>query len=178
LDWNSYQQGALTTAVFPPERSVDYTIFGLVSEIAELVEVKNGDFISWDARKADYLKELGDCFWYAAAVADALETNLNSVSPGVVVERHWPEIPGLMEALIIDAGFLAGLAKKAIRDDDGFIGLERKGLMLLRVENILRSLSGIAYALGSSPEAVTASNLNKLADRKARGVLQGSGDNR
>jgi hypothetical protein len=36
----------------------------------------------------------------------------------------------------------------------------------------------IIVALGGSTQGVMAKNLEKLADRKARGVLQGSGDNR
>lgn len=169
----------MTTAIFPPERSVDYTVLGLVSEIAELVEVQHDKTVtSWQVRLANYKKEAGDGFWYAAAVADALETSLEDITFTVEPMDHWIDLPEIIAGLVKDAGFMAGLVKKSIRDDDSFITQDRKNALLARLAFIMVGLQRLTYAVSSSPAAVTADNLNKLADRKARGVLQGAGDNR
>jgi len=181
MNWTRYQQEALTTAVFPPERSVDYTVLGLVSEIAELVEVKANDALSWTERKAAYKKENGDGFWYLAAVADALKCPLADLMGGYTFlpdSYNHLDIPFITDRLTIHAGFMAGLVKKAIRDDNSFISDSRRARMLENLEYIGADLVRLSLAIGSTPEAVTQANLNKLADRKQRGVLQGSGDNR
>lgn len=169
----------MTTAIFPPERSVDYTVLGLVSEIAELVEVQNDKTVtSWQVRIANFKKEAGDGFWYVAAVADALETPLEDIAFTAEPVDHWIDLPEIISQLVVDAGFMAGLVKKAIRDDSSYVSPARKSALLASLSSVMFGLQRLTYAISSSPEAVTAANLNKLADRKARGVLQGAGDNR
>lgn len=178
MNWNHYQQEALTTAIYPLEREVDYTVLGLVSEIAELVEVKGDPALAWMVRVANYKKEAGDCFWYVAAVADALSEPLDELVVHVGEDSHWTDLPEIIDALVAKAGFLAGLSKKAIRDDEGLVTSARREQMLNTLSDILYQLHRLCQALSSTPEAITSANLNKLADRKSRGVLQGAGDNR
>ena len=84
----------------------------------------------------------------------------------------------LVNGLTSEAGELAGHYAKAIRDENGHISPERRKLMLKEAGDTLWMLAGLARELDTNLEAVAQMNLNKLADRKQRGVLAGSGDNR
>ena len=82
----------------------------------------------------------------------------------------------LVNGLTSEAGELAGHYAKAIRDENGFISEDRRMLMLKEAGDCLWMLAGLARELGSNLEVVGQINLNKLADRKKRNVLTGSGD--
>lgn len=84
----------------------------------------------------------------------------------------------LVNGLTSEAGELAGHYAKAIRDDNGHLTPERRELMLKEVGDTLWMCAGIARELGTTLEAVAQGNINKLASRKQRGVLSGSGDTR
>lgn len=186
IDWNKYQQEALTTAVFPLERSVDYTTLGLISEVAELVETywwtKCPDPWNIDGYAqflANCRKELGDCFWYAAALADALGTPLAVIGASTRTEdEEYRSTGDMLSLLTARSGAIAGHVKKAIRDDDGHITDTRKRAILNELQRLVQLMFDVAYDLEGTPEGIMQDNLNKLADRKRRGVLQGSGDNR
>lgn len=84
----------------------------------------------------------------------------------------------LVNGLTSEAGELAGHYAKAIRDENGFISPERRLLILKEAGDTLWMLAGIVRELDTTLEVVAQMNLNKLASRKQRGVLAGSGDNR
>lgn len=77
--------------------------------------------------------------------------------------------------LASECGELLGLVAKVIRDgpNEKFHDLGVKEL-----GDILWHVAAIADDLGVSLEDVAQTNLNKLASRKERGVISGSGDNR
>jgi NTP pyrophosphatase (non-canonical NTP hydrolase) len=75
-----------------------------------------------------------------------------------------------------EAGEVAGKIKKALRDGhDRRTVIEGVGAEL---GDVIWYISEIATELGLSLEEVAVGNMEKLADRKQRGVLQGSGDER
>ena len=97
-----------------------------------------------------------------------------------------------------EAGEFAEHVGKAIRDD-GFAGPhevrftgqqesrivpaapltpERHALLKKEIGDVLWYLASAARELGCNLGTIAQENLDKLADRKARGVLGGSGDNR
>lgn len=77
-----------------------------------------------------------------------------------------------------EAGELQGKVKKIMRDDKGVVTPEKKQAILDELGDVLWYAARIADELGVGLEDVAAANVAKLADRKERGVLQGSGDNR
>lgn len=77
-----------------------------------------------------------------------------------------------------EIGELSGNFKKAIRDDDGRVTPEREKAILHEDGDALWYLSQIAAAFKWPFSKVARANLDKLADREARGVLRGSGDYR
>lgn len=77
-----------------------------------------------------------------------------------------------------EAGEVQGKVKKAWRDDNAVITPERKEAILSEVGDVLWYLSQLANELGVSLGSIAEENIAKLASRKERGVISGSGDNR
>jgi len=77
----AYQEQAKTTAIFPPERALEYLTLGLVGEAGEVAnKVKK---IIRDKKifrsEVEIASELGDVLWYCAMLADYLDTNLGKI---------------------------------------------------------------------------------------------------
>jgi NTP pyrophosphatase (non-canonical NTP hydrolase) len=77
-----------------------------------------------------------------------------------------------------EAGEIAEKVKKIIRDKGGEVTDQDKTEMAKEVGDVLWYLAVFAHHLGIPLETIAQQNLDKLQSRKARGVLQGSGDNR
>jgi NTP pyrophosphatase (non-canonical NTP hydrolase) len=88
----------------------------------------------------------------------------------------WLAYPAL--GLAGEAGEVAEHAKKAIRDDGGSVGDERKDAMAMELGDVLWYVAQIATELGLDLDAIAEQNLAKLLSRQERGVLSGSGDDR
>lgn len=73
-----------------------------------------------------------------------------------------------------EAGEVAGVMKKLLRDNTP----EVKQIMKKELGDVFWYLAGTASEFGLSLEEVAEENIRKLHDRRDRGVLQGSGDNR
>lgn len=77
-----------------------------------------------------------------------------------------------------EAGEIAELVGKAIRDDNGVISDGRRAAIIKELGDVLWYIAALAVDLGASLEAVAQGNIDKLASRAQRGVLRGSGDER
>jgi NTP pyrophosphatase (non-canonical NTP hydrolase) len=77
-----------------------------------------------------------------------------------------------------EAGEVAEVIKKVLRDDAGAFTAVTKDKLLKEMGDVLWYLARLADVTGFSLEVVAQFNLDKLADRKQRLVLNGSGDNR
>lgn len=184
--WNDYQDRALSTALRPQfGASWTYPTFGLAGEAGELAEkielllaqphlVANND---------DLIKELGDVYWYTAAVSFELGLKLDDVAAQAMlagIDRIGAHLSLARCALRICAaqGKVCELLKKGIRDADGIIDDERQDKLTDALGQLLRACGNMAATLGCSPQQVMLTNAYKLAGRKARGVIKGDGDNR
>ena len=87
-------------------------------------------------------------------------------------------IPYLTLGLTGEAGEVAELIKKSIRDENGHIGDRRKQKLKKELGDVLWYLSQLSAELGITLEEVGQKNLDKLGKRKESGTLQGSGDDR
>jgi NTP pyrophosphatase (non-canonical NTP hydrolase) len=171
---DDYAAQAKQYAVFPRERSIEYTALGLASEVGELIAVllhSDGDVdMGLDS-------EAGDCWWYAAALADALDTPFSEVAGmrrgGITKDRDL-----LVEHLAFETGAIAGAVKKMIRDDGGALTRDRKGRILDHLHSVCLALDDLALWNNTASAGVMSRNLNKLEDRKRRNVIQGDGDHR
>lgn len=77
-----------------------------------------------------------------------------------------------------EAGEVCGKFAKAVRDCNGVIDEERKTAIKKELGDVCWFIAEISTLLGLELEDVMQSNLDKLASRKERGVLHGSGDDR
>jgi NTP pyrophosphatase (non-canonical NTP hydrolase) len=77
-----------------------------------------------------------------------------------------------------EAGEIAGKVKKAIRDNGGVIDDKMAAEIGKEIGDVLWPLANLARVLGLSFTDIALGNVEKIQDRKARGVIGGSGDNR
>lgn len=77
-----------------------------------------------------------------------------------------------------EAGEIQGKVKKIWRDSDGVITNEHRAAIHKELGDVLWYVSQLASELGLSLETIARDNITKLQDRKARGVISGSGDDR
>jgi len=181
---NEYQHEALKTAIYPIDRELDYTVLGLLSEVGELGEAyAAGKIDDWGFTNLvieNLFSEAGDCYWYVAAVADALNAALDLILLEVEDDRlNFTRSRGLTVLEITRAsGAIAGFVKKAIRDNDGYLSDKGREGIKQELGVIFLQLDHLATLFGGTGHAIRAKNLNKLADRAARGVLAGSGNTR
>jgi NTP pyrophosphatase (non-canonical NTP hydrolase) len=94
---------------------------------------------------------------------------------------HYPRTDSLTYpalGLAGEAGEFADHAKKVIRDDGGVVSEERREAMAKELGDVLWYVAQLATELDLELERIAEQNLQKLASRKRRGVLAGSGDDR
>lgn len=77
-----------------------------------------------------------------------------------------------------EAGEVQGKIKKVIRDSGGILEDQHRIAIAAELGDLLWYVAMAATEVGISLGAIAEGNLNKLADRAERGVLQGSGDDR
>jgi len=80
--------------------------------------------------------------------------------------------------LVGEAGELANKYKKVLRDDGGILHPDKRKAMADELGDVLWYVAALARDLGEDLESIATKNLEKLYDRKARGVISGSGDER
>src|SRR5579859_4148997 len=81
----------------------------------------------------------------------------------------WLTYPAL--GLAGEAGEVADHAKKAIRDDGGIVGDDRRAAIAKELGDVLWYVSQLASELGLELEEIARENLEKLFSRQRRGVL-------
>jgi len=77
-----------------------------------------------------------------------------------------------------EAGEVAEKLKKIIRDKDSVVSEEDRLELAKELGDVLWYVAVFAHQLGVPFDEIAQQNLDKLASRKDRGVLGGSGDNR
>ena len=80
--------------------------------------------------------------------------------------------------LVEEAGEVSGKFAKAVRDNDGVIDDEIKSEIVKELGDVAWMLAECSTVIGVSLEEVLQKNIEKLASRKQRNVIHGSGDNR
>jgi NTP pyrophosphatase (non-canonical NTP hydrolase) len=80
--------------------------------------------------------------------------------------------------LVGEAGEVAEKAKKIIRDGNGILTDPDREKIALELSDVCWYVAVLAYELDYNLEEIMQMNLDKLASRKQRGVLSGSGDAR
>lgn len=95
----------------------------------------------------------------------------------VYSDQHTVLYPALK--LAGEAGEVAEKVGKRLRDAGGdFDDIEWREAMKKELGDVLWYISALADDLGYTLEEIADTNLSKLSSRAARGVIQGSGDDR
>lgn len=74
-----------------------------------------------------------------------------------------------------EAGEVASLFAKAVRDSDGVVDREK---LVKELGDVQWFVAVMAYKYGIGLDDLAVANVKKIESRKERGVLGGSGDNR
>ena len=172
---SEYQGRTADTAIYPGAgtgsiEAIVYLTLGL-SEVGEIQQMTLFPEGSWQME--DLYAEMGDLLWYVVRLYAELGQPVHEFpfdNDGTL-----DGIAGLASVHVCE---VQGFVKKALRDKGGRIGGEDTGELLALVDKVGASLSTLAWVSGSNLSYVAARNLAKLADRKERGVLGGSGDHR
>lgn len=164
MNWREYQTNAITTATHDTkEKALTCFLFGLLGEWSELEDKINS------GSKDDLIKkELGDYVWYLANYAHRM--GITVIKPEYIsfsVYEPWKVIAEFQEK-----------NKKWYRDknwelDEADMQTVHKYMSLL-YGFFLEMCKARAY----NPSDIFAMNIEKLFDRKKRGVISGSGDER
>ncbi len=77
-----------------------------------------------------------------------------------------------------ESGEVCEKIKKIIRDEEGLISAARAEEVAYELSDVLWYIAALASEIGYNLSEIALMNLDKLKDRKERGVLGGSGDNR
>lgn len=112
--------------------------------------------------------------------------NLNEYQKQAIASAIYPEkSTGQLIAVLYcalglaeEAGETAGKIKKMIRDHEGVMSDEIRHRIMREMGDVLWYLAALSTELGSELSQVAELNLEKLRDRKDRGALRGSGDDR
>ena len=107
---------------------------------------------------------------FAEYQAAATET---AVYPGRGENLYYPAI-----GLNGEAGEVAEKVKKLMRDHDGILTDEIAEGIAKELGDCMWYIAETATQIGASLEAIAICNIDKLASRKARGVIGGDGDDR
>ena len=77
-----------------------------------------------------------------------------------------------------ECGELANKMKKVYRDSGGYPSIDERAALIDELADVMWYAAEIATQLEVDLSTVAKANLAKLASRKQRGVIGGSGDNR
>ncbi len=99
------------------------------------------------------------------------------------IKTAWPkdrhnELFNLLLGLCGEAGEIAEKAKKIVRDHESDFSKLDVDDLKKELGDVMWHIAILANYFDISLEDVAQANIDKLASRQARGVLQGSGDNR
>ena len=95
MDFNEYQELAMrTSANTAADRLLLNGVMGLCGEAGECIDVvKKHLFQGHELDRAKLLDEAGDCLWYLATLASALDVPLAAIALGNVdkLKKRYPE---------------------------------------------------------------------------------------
>jgi len=166
MNLDNYQEQAATTAVYPEQHRYSYPALGVCDEVGEFCE----KLLPPRATPQELVDELGDVMWYAAQTATDFDLSLSDCYFNAGPPNDAPDF-----AMIFAAARLAGRVKKVMRGDDIDGKIED---ITSEIGRIVRSVERIAGILEVTLDDVCDRNLEKLFDRKDRGVIKGDGDER
>lgn len=184
LTTKEYQVYAGYTDMIKPEKQKYYYPLGLGGEHGEMLEkIYNLKPDSKGEVIYDAVKEIGDCAWYCVRWMNAIDSTYLTDN-NIIMNRICNEEVSFYQALhyavvsVVRMGKCLDMTKKIIRDDNDIYTKEKEHELLDNIYSVIVALAYCSKALGYTMAETCEINLNKLASRKMRDALGGSGDNR
>ena len=169
----------MNTAVYHAiGKNPGYPGLGLPDETGEVFEKVDMLLSSGVSDPDGVADEIGDVYWYIAALSHELKIDLTELDGPEAAMDGFVSVPHVSAMLV--SCKIAGHVKKIIRE--GKRGkkyatrVEDITKLLIELDTLLRMV--IRFQTPYTREQVFERNINKLSDRKDRGVLHGDGDNR
>lgn len=189
MESNEYQEKAMTTCM-PSSKNFSYMALNLMGEFGEFC-----DKVAEGADTEEVQQEAGDIAWQIAGLAWVMGWSLEQIACQNIYDEKTFNYSYYEHRLAGAIGKLQGRVGKAIRKEEAFIGYGMKynDLYIITegvqpsplVEDIKQALRDVYrfYVLMLSAMQLDLNetlqkNLDKLASRKKRGVIDGNGDNR
>lgn len=172
MTYKEYEEKAITTKCYSDKVAIPYVVLGLCGELGETLEK-----IDQDASEDEIIKEIGDQMWYLAGIRVELGLELRDDWDWTNSKKPSPF------SLPVEVGKICEQVKKWLRDDwkvdeENIFPEKRKAIVLEAWENIWSYLNDLSDYVNTSIEEVGRINNEKLASRKERDMIHGSGDNR
>lgn len=184
-----YQKAARSTAIYlsNAKNRIIYPALGIIGECGEVAEkIKklirddNGDIanlkIPQDRIEA-IKKELGDCCWYLANICCDIDFDIETMykmrGHSITQQIRNFTLPQLVIHMNVRAGGVAGALEKWYYTNKYY-----HTEIADHLSHIIVCVQTIASRCGFTLEEICAANIEKLAGRKQRGTLRGTGDNR
>lgn len=192
MQLSEYQPKARSTA-FDSALSPDYLFPGLAGEVGEVQEVLLNKYGTEDSEFGKQLvSELGDQLWFVALICEyfgltfesiVLEEHFDSIEEfqNIVndsIDKEEPTEEMLAYELALYVGDLCSVWAKAVRDTNRVLNAEKFRKLELGLSNVVFSVARLGSLWGYDIEYILDANIAKLFDRKERGVIGGSGNNR
>jgi len=174
IDFNDYQERAITTKIYSDEIGVPYVVLGIIGEVGEFIEKMKE--VEDEFEKDLLTKEIGDVYWYLAGFFSEIEKNMGD---HIQFTKTLLAVDDAIEIIMIAPAQLAELTKKFLRDEyPNQMSAER----FEKIVKLIQQLHDAMYFLCSeyqvNLEDVLEANIAKLQSRKDRGTLGGDGDTR
>jgi hypothetical protein len=180
-----YMEFTDSTAVYPDEVALTYSILGLVNELAETIECYNDQIAQNDTNLKAIALELGDVVYYLCRIVKhlglpPLSTLFSQYSLSKLDSSRYAvmRLSKVFEKAVIYSGFFAGTLKKQLRGDEAYQSLDTLQSKM-RVMSLFVILDELALLFGFN-NLLSIMNLNmaKLSARKLAGTIKGDGDYR
>lgn len=156
---NEYQALANRTAWKPSkeysefELMIVYNAMGLAGEVGELTEL-SGNYLPSCSMNL-FEKEMGDCFWYMAALCTNLSIDFEQVM-NVMPSKNFPSLSS--QANVIASGKILEHIKKGVFHDHGI----EASILLDHMKELASVLIGICNAISVDTRKVMETNIEKL----------------
>lgn len=183
--FEEYIPGALSTDIYPKEVHTLLIALGLCNEAGEILDKVTDNM---DAKEV--LPEIGDVLWYVSVLSNDIEVKptffdervgnydiLYGPKGDIDIQTQHAKLHYTLNA-VFKSSEIAGIIKKAYRDNDGCIDAFKRHSVIEKLGQIASSMYLLSRCYGSHINDVLQANHDKLASRMARGVIKGDGDHR
>lgn len=190
MDLREYQEKAHSTAIYLTidNTKMLYPALGIVGECGEVAEkikklIRDSNWNMTPERKTAIAQELGDCCWYLANICCDTNLDLNMMykmrGASMIHQIRKLMLPRLILHMNRHAIALATDLEDwhyrygcKLNEKDRYIEIPQ------HLSHIITCIEEIAHRCDFTLENICTMNVVKLAERKKKGIIKGSGDNR